>query len=73
MGSTSPEPTYDSEPIAIIGLSCKFAGSADSPEKLWEMLAEGRNAWSEIPESRFNHKAVYHPDSGKLGTVRLPF
>jgi hypothetical protein len=37
------------------------------------MLAEGRNVWSEIPESRFNHKALYHPDSEKLGTVRLPF
>ncbi|KAL4738027.1 hypothetical protein BDV11DRAFT_216252 [Aspergillus similis] len=72
MGSTSLEPTYDSEPIAIIGLSCKFAGSADSPEKLWEMLAEGRNAWSEIPESRFNHKGVYHPDSEKLGTTLDP-
>ncbi|KAL5002552.1 hypothetical protein BDV10DRAFT_202156 [Aspergillus recurvatus] len=71
MGSTTPEPTYDSEPIAIIGLSCRFAGSADSPEKLWEMLAEGRNAWSEIPESRFNHKAVYHPDSEKLGTTHV--
>ncbi|RDW76674.1 type I polyketide synthase [Aspergillus mulundensis] len=71
MGSTSHSQEPASEPIAIIGLSCKFAGSADSPEKLWEMLAEGRNAWSEIPESRFNHKAVYHPDSEKLGTTHV--
>ncbi|KAJ5621531.1 hypothetical protein N7528_006314 [Penicillium herquei] len=59
------------EPIAIIGLSCQFAGDASSPEKLWDMLAEGRNAWSEIPSSRFNPKAVYHPDSEKLSTTHV--
>jgi acyl transferase domain-containing protein len=62
---------WASEPIAIIGLSCKFAGDASSPEKLWEMLAEGRDAWSEIPTARFNPKGVYHPDSEKLNTVSL--
>ncbi|KAF3012580.1 t1pks [Neopestalotiopsis sp. 37M] len=57
------------EPIAIIGLSCKFAGSASTPENLWEMLAEGRNAWSEIPTSRFNAKGTHHPNHEKLNTT----
>ena len=57
------------EPIAVIGLSCKFAGDAANPEKLWKMLAEGRDAWSEIPTSRFDPKGVYHPDAQKLSTV----
>ncbi|GAB1214119.1 hypothetical protein ATERTT37_003279 [Aspergillus terreus] len=69
MGSTHNE--WESEPIAIIGLSCKFAGDASNPEKLWDMLAEGRNAWSEVPSSRFNPKAVYHPDSEKLSTTHV--
>jgi acyl transferase domain-containing protein len=60
---------WASEPIAIIGLSCKFAGDATSPEKLWQMLAEGRNAWSKIPDTRFNAKGTYHPDPQKLSTV----
>lgn len=59
----------DQEPIAIIGLSCKFAGDAANPQGLWKMLAEGRDAWSEIPTSRFNPKGVYHPDAQKLSTV----
>ncbi|KAI3390924.1 hypothetical protein diail_8351, partial [Diaporthe ilicicola] len=71
MGSFNDNNELASEPIAIIGLSCKFAGDADSPEKLWKMLAEGRNAWSEIPSTRFNAKAVYHPDSGKLSTMHV--
>ena len=41
MGSMATEPL--SEPIAIIGLSCKFAGDARSPEDLWRMLTDGRN------------------------------
>ena len=60
---------WASEPIAIIGLSCKFAGSASSPEKLWEMLAEGRSAWSEIPTSRFNVKGTHNPNHEKINTV----
>ncbi|KAI0973114.1 hypothetical protein F4678DRAFT_478324 [Xylaria arbuscula] len=57
------------EPIAIIGMSCKFAGTASSPEKLWEMLASGKNAWSEIPSARFNVKGTYHPNHEKISTT----
>ena len=72
MGSvdnTPSAPEWATEPIAIIGLSCKFAGDASNAENLWTMLAEGRNAWSELPESRFNSKGAYHPSSEKLSTV----
>lgn len=58
-----------SEPIAIIGLSCKFAGDATSPAKFWTLLEQGRSAWSEIPSSRFNPKGAYHPSREKLSTV----
>ncbi|KAI9661826.1 MAG: Type I Iterative PKS [Bathelium mastoideum] len=59
------------EPIAIIGLSCKFAGDARSPEGLWRLMKEGRNAWSEVPSSRFNLRGFYHPDPEKLDTVHI--
>jgi acyl transferase domain-containing protein len=67
MGSIDNE--WATEPIAIIGLSCKFAGDASNAEGLWNMLAEGRNAWSEVPSSRFNPKGAYNPNSEKLSTV----
>ncbi|KAK7977184.1 hypothetical protein PG988_004674 [Apiospora saccharicola] len=60
---------WATEPIAIIGMSCKFAGSASSPEKLWAMLSEGKNAWSEIPSSRFNTKGTHHPNHEKISTT----
>jgi|SRR5271170_3837824 len=60
------------EPIAIVGMSCRFAGDATNPEKLWKMLSEGRSAWTEIPSSRFNLEGVYHPQNDNISTVRLP-
>ena len=71
MGSNNTD--WASEPIAIVGLSCKFAGEASNPSKLWTMLSEGRSAWSEIPADRFNTKGVYHPDHEKAGTVSRNF
>lgn len=56
-------------PIAIVGMSCRLPGGADSPDKLWDMVVNGRSAWSEIPESRFNRDAWYHPDKEHIGTV----
>ncbi|KAL4899481.1 hypothetical protein BDW74DRAFT_183737 [Aspergillus multicolor] len=57
------------EPIAIVGLSCKFAGEASSPDQLWEMLAAGRSGWSEIPPSRFNLKGAYHPKADRPNSL----
>ena len=39
-----------SEPIAIVGMSCRFPGGVDSPERLWEMVADGRDVMSGVPD-----------------------
>ena len=57
--------------IAIIGMSCRFPGDCTNPEKLWEMISEGRSGWSSIPSDRFNQEAFYHPSSEMTGTVRV--
>lgn len=57
------------EPIAVIGLSCKFAGEATNADNLWQMIANGRDAWSQIPLSRFNWAGSFHPDHEKSSTV----
>ncbi|KAL4997562.1 hypothetical protein BDV10DRAFT_201827 [Aspergillus recurvatus] len=69
MGSISNQST--AEPVAIIGLSCKFAGDANNASNLWKLLVEGRSAWSEIPLSRFSGNGVYHPNSEKLSTTHV--
>jgi hypothetical protein len=71
-GQLLEEPTQPATmPIAIVGLSCRFPGDATNPENLWKFLAEGRSAWTEVPETRFNQKAFFHPQAVKLGTVNL--
>ncbi|KAL1841095.1 hypothetical protein VTJ49DRAFT_7426 [Mycothermus thermophilus] len=63
----APAPT----PIAVIGMSCRFAGDVDSPSKLWDLLAEGRSAWSEIPKDRFNIDGFHHPNHEKLNGTNV--
>ncbi|RAH40566.1 ketoacyl-synt-domain-containing protein [Aspergillus brunneoviolaceus CBS 621.78] len=55
-------------PIAIIGMACRFPGGASSPERLWDVYANGQSAWSPIPKSRFHAESWYHPDKEHLGT-----
>lgn len=49
------------EPIAIIGMSCRFPGGANSPEAYWQLLAEGRDAISEVPLERWDVSAYAKP------------
>jgi len=49
------------EPIAIIGMSCRFPGGANSPEAYWELLQQGRDAISEVPGDRWDVSAYAKP------------
>ncbi|MET8983467.1 SDR family NAD(P)-dependent oxidoreductase [Streptomyces sp. NPDC004539] len=42
----------DDEPIAVVGMACRFPGGVGSPEELWEMLAEGREGIGGLPRDR---------------------
>ncbi|WP_169811001.1 type I polyketide synthase [Nocardia amamiensis] len=41
------------EPIAVIGMGCRFPGGAESPRQYWELLSSGRGAIVEVPEKRW--------------------
>lgn len=58
-------------PIAIVGLAGRFPGDAENPQKLWDMLAQGRSALSKIPADRFNVDAFYHPHNERQGTINV--
>ncbi|HET6706997.1 beta-ketoacyl synthase N-terminal-like domain-containing protein, partial [Amycolatopsis sp.] len=42
----------DAEPLAIVGMACRFPGGADDPAAFWRLLAEGRDATGEVPPGR---------------------
>ena len=56
-----------SEPIAIVSMACRLPGGADSPESLWRVLAEGRDAVQEVPAERWNAASIYDPDPDAAG------
>jgi len=56
------------EPIAIIGLGCRFPG-ANSPEAFWQLLRHGRDVIREVPKDRWDIDAYYDPNPGTPGKM----
>ncbi len=64
------------EPIAIIGMGCRFPGGANDPESFWQLLCNGVDATREIPSDRWDINAYYDPNPqtpGKMYTRRGGF
>ncbi|KAI1309753.1 putative polyketide synthase [Xylaria venustula] len=61
--ATGSQASPKTEPLAIVGMACRFAGGVTSPEKLWDFVSKGKSGWSKIPEKRFNQESFYHPKS----------
>ncbi len=65
------------EPIAVVSMGCRFPGGVTSPERLWDMLVEERDAVGDIPAERgWDFDSVYDPDPdapGKSYTRRAAF
>ena len=58
-------PVEQREPIAIVGIGCRFPGGVENPDDFWNMLKAGKDCIVDIPESRWDPRKFYDP-SGKV-------
>jgi len=59
----------DREPIAIVGMACRFPGGSDTPEAFWRFLRNGGDAVREIPLDRWDVSAYYDSNPGTPGKM----
>lgn len=57
------------EPIAVVGIGCRFPGGANSPDAYWAMLRQGVDAVREIPAERWDVDGLYSPDPNEPGRM----
>jgi len=66
-----PDPRAGAEPLAVVGVGCRFPGGADTPERFWQLLRDGVDAITEVPADRWDAAALYDADPnapGKMST-----
>jgi acyl transferase domain-containing protein len=61
MGYTAEPVPGSRDPIAVVGIGCRFPGGVDSPESYWELMATGRDVLVDIPRGRWQVEKFYDP------------
>ncbi|KAJ5971601.1 PKS-NRPS protein [Penicillium vulpinum] len=59
------------EPVAIVGIGCRFPGGANTPAKLWELLEQRRDILKPIPSDRLNAKGFFDADGERQGCMNV--
>ncbi|MCC7360823.1 MAG: polyketide synthase, partial [Anaerolineales bacterium] len=65
----APSADTPAEPIAIVGLGCRFPGGVDGPESYWRLLRDGVDAITEVPPDRWDINAYFDPDPDAPGKM----
>ena len=59
----------DTEPIAVVGMGCRFPGGVNTPAQYWRLLQDGARGIVRVPAERWNADAYYSADHSVPGTI----
>ncbi|MBO0881782.1 MAG: type I polyketide synthase, partial [Mycobacterium sp.] len=59
----------DREPIAVVGMGCRFPGGVNDPDQYWELLRDGRSGIGRVPSERWDADTFYSDDKSVPGTI----
>src|SRR3954454_23328056 len=59
------------EPLAIVGIGCRFPGGVESLEGFWESLRNGVDAITDVPADRWDSRRFSDPDPDKPGKTYM--
>jgi len=62
-------PTDIAEPVAVVGIGCRFPGNVTGPASFWQLLVDGVDTISEVPANRWDADAFYDPDPSASGRM----
>ena len=63
-----PRSGTGAEPIALVGIGCRFPGNVDDARSYWDLLLNGVDAVTEIPRDRLDLLTYHSPDHATPGT-----
>ncbi|MFH0997754.1 MAG: SDR family NAD(P)-dependent oxidoreductase [Pseudomonadota bacterium] len=60
---------FPEKAVAIVGMACRFPGGCENPDDYWQLLANGTDAITEIPDDRWDIDRYFDPDPEKPGKI----
>ena len=59
------------EPLAIIGIGCRYPGDANTPEEFWRLIIGKKDALGPIPADRWDNDGLYAPEWRRAGKISV--